>query len=125
MGNEDNTTTTRMEPVDSNTDALADYKTSGAHIEEVVIARLTDEAIFELSAESLTWKSKTGLRIAGVMFVQGCIMAGYGIDWQVIGGINNFDVSLHFSFNFNFSSKHSYARFNHKLHRFLTEPRLT
>lgn len=81
--------TARMEPVESNLD---DYKNSGAHVEEIAIARLTDEAIFELSAESLNLRSKTGLRIAGVMFVQGCIMAGYGIDWSVIGGINNFDV---------------------------------
>ncbi len=84
--------TTGMEPVESN---LADYKTSSAHVEEIAIARLTDEAIFELSAESLNLRSKTGLRIFGVMFVQGCIMAGYGIDWCVIGGINNFDVRPH------------------------------
>lgn len=81
--------TTRMDHVDSNLD---DYKNSGNHVEEIAIARLTDEAIFELSAESLNLRSKTGLRIFGVMFVQGCIMAGYGIDWSVIGGINNFDV---------------------------------
>jgi hypothetical protein len=81
-----------MDPVHSNTDNLTDIKNSEAHVEEVTIARLTDEAIFELSAESLTWKSWTGFRIFLVMIVQGSIMAGYGIDWSVIGGINNFDV---------------------------------
>jgi hypothetical protein len=85
-----------MQHVESNTDAFhdVDLKTSQDHVEEVAIARITDEALFELSAESLKWRSWTGFRICLVMFVQGCIMAGYGIDWCVIGGINNFDVRI-------------------------------
>ena len=83
-----------MEHVESNTDALTDYKNAEAYVEEVAIARITDEELFNLSAESLRWKSWTGFRIFLFMIVQGCCMAGYGIDWTVIGGINNFSVSL-------------------------------
>jgi len=78
---------------EANNDALNDYKNSESNIEEVTIARLTDEALFELSAESLTWKSRTGFRIFLVMLVQGSIMAGYGVDWSTMGGVNNFKVS--------------------------------
>jgi hypothetical protein len=71
---------TRLETVDTNQD-LADYKTSEAHIEEVVIARLTEEDLCNLSAESLRFKSWTTFRLALIMFVQGCNQAGYGVDW--------------------------------------------
>jgi hypothetical protein len=82
-----------MAQYEANTDALNnDFKNSESNVEEIAIARLTDQALFELSAESLTWKSWTGFRIFLVMFVQGSIMAGYGIDWAVINGLNNFPV---------------------------------
>jgi len=77
-----------LEPIESN---LADYKNSEAHIEEITIARLTDEDIFALSQESLRFKSWTTFRIFLIMVVQGCNQAGYGIDWAVISGINAFD----------------------------------
>ncbi|KAH7309323.1 MFS sugar transporter-like protein [Rhexocercosporidium sp. MPI-PUGE-AT-0058] len=73
---------------DTNNDYLADLKTSPDHIEEVVIARLTEEDVFALSQESLRFKSWTSFRLALIMFVMGCNQAGYGIDWAVIGGIN-------------------------------------
>lgn len=73
---------------------MTDIKNAEDHVEEVAIARITDEEIFNLSAESLTWRSKTGFRLFLIMIVQGSCMAGYGIDWAVIGGINNFDVRL-------------------------------
>jgi len=69
---------------------LTDLKVSEAHIEEVTIARLTDDAIFELSLESLRFKSWTGFRLSLIQFVMGCNQAGYGIDWAVISGINAF-----------------------------------
>lgn len=78
----------RLEPLDSN---VADYKESGAHIEEITIARLTEEDIFALSQESLRFKSWTTFRLFLIMIVQGCNQAGYGIDWAVISGINAFD----------------------------------
>jgi hypothetical protein len=84
-----------MENVESNTDNLGDFKNSEAHVEEIVIARITDEELFELSQESLQFKSWTSFRLFLMMFVQGCGMAGYGIDWTVISGINNFDVFAH------------------------------
>ena len=63
------------------------FKHDPDHIEEVVIARLTEEEIFKLSEENFSWKSKAALRLVGVMFVQGCNQAGYGVDWGVISGI--------------------------------------
>lgn len=74
-----------LNTVDSN---LADYKNAEENIEEVVIARLTEEDIFALSQESLRLKSWTGFRLSLIMLVQGCNQAGYGIDWAVISGIN-------------------------------------
>jgi len=85
---ENKTNPERLEPMDSHLD---DYKNSEAHVEEVVIARLTDEDLFNLSQESLRFKSWTTFRIFLIMVVQGCNQAGYGIDWAVISGINNFD----------------------------------
>lgn len=55
-----------------------DLKNSEVHIEEVAIARLTDEQVFELSKESLRFKSWTSFRITLIMLVQGCNQAGYG-----------------------------------------------
>lgn len=77
----------RLEATESN----VDYKDSEAHIEEIAIARLTEEDLFALSQESLRFKSWTTFRIALIMIVQGCNQAGYGIDWAVISGINAFD----------------------------------
>lgn len=73
-----------MEAIESNTENFADLKNSGAHVEEVAIARITDEELFLLSQESLRFWSWTGFRLCLVMFVQGCGMAGYGIDWAVV-----------------------------------------
>ncbi|KAJ5174411.1 uncharacterized protein N7482_000288 [Penicillium canariense] len=58
------------------------------HIEEVVLARLTEEDLWKLSQESLTVFSWTGFRLGLIMFVHGCNQAGFGIDWGVISGIN-------------------------------------
>lgn len=85
---EDKSTSHGLQPVDSSFGD--DYKHSEAFIEEVVIARLTEEDLWTLSQESLRIRSKTGFRISLIMFVQGCNQAGYGIDWAVISGINAF-----------------------------------
>lgn len=58
------------------------------HVEEIVLARLTEEDLWTLSQESLRVWSKTGFRLFLIMFVQGCNQAGFGVDWGVIGGIN-------------------------------------
>lgn len=65
-----------------------DVKNTEAHVEEVAIARLTEDDVLLLSAESLRFKSWTSFRLFLMMFVLGCGMAGYGIDWAVISGIN-------------------------------------
>jgi hypothetical protein len=63
------------------------YKRDVDNIEEVVIARLTEEEIFKMSEEAFSWKSKASLRMAGVLFVQGCGQSGFGLDWAIISGI--------------------------------------
>ncbi|KAK6610386.1 sugar transporter [Botrytis cinerea] len=78
----------KLEPVVS--EGLGDFKHAEEHVEEVTIARLTEEDLFLLSQESLQFKSWTSFRIFLMMFVQGCGAAGYGIDWAVISGINAF-----------------------------------
>jgi hypothetical protein len=77
--------------LERNESNIDDYKNAEANIEEVVIARLTEEDLLALSQESLRFKSWTTVRLALIMFVQGCNQAGYGIDWAVISGINAFD----------------------------------
>ncbi|KAH0156280.1 MFS general substrate transporter, partial [Aureobasidium melanogenum] len=79
-----------------------DLKQATEHTEELVIARLTEEDVHILSRESLTLKSRTGWRLAMILFVQGCNQAGYGVDWAVIGGINALP-ALHAYFGFGYS----------------------
>ncbi|KAF3911787.1 hypothetical protein AA313_de0207001 [Arthrobotrys entomopaga] len=71
-------------------DDVSDVKKYDVHVEEVVVARFTEEDMFQMSRENLNFWSNTGWRIAGIMFVQGCNQAGYGVDWGVIGAINSF-----------------------------------
>ncbi|KAA8572178.1 hypothetical protein EYC84_002089 [Monilinia fructicola] len=71
-------------------EAPGDFKHAEENVEEVTIARLTEEDLFLLSQESLQFKSWTTFRLFLMMFVQGCGAAGYGIDWAVISGINAF-----------------------------------
>lgn len=55
-------------------------KKDEAHIEEVVLANLTEEDVFRISREALDLRSWTGFRLFLIIFVQGCNQAGYGID---------------------------------------------
>ncbi|EPS40278.1 hypothetical protein H072_5916 [Dactylellina haptotyla CBS 200.50] len=71
-------------------DDSSDIKKYDAHVEEVVVARITEEDMYRMSQENLDIWSNTGWKIAGIMFVQGCNQAGYGVDWGVIGAINSF-----------------------------------
>lgn len=86
-------TTNPLQPVESNFD---DVKNTEAHVEEVAIARLTEDDLLLLSAESLRFKSWTSFRLFLMMFVQGCGQAGYGIDWAVISGINAYPAWHHY-----------------------------
>jgi hypothetical protein len=71
----------KTEPIAlTETRSIDAYKNDADNIEEVVIARLTEEDIFKLSQEAFSWKSMAALRIVGIMFVQGCNQAGYGVD---------------------------------------------
>ncbi|KAJ6143323.1 Major facilitator superfamily domain general substrate transporter [Penicillium samsonianum] len=58
------------------------------HIEEIALARVTEEDLWKLSQDSLSLRSWTGFRLGLIMFVHGCNQAGFGIDWGVISGIN-------------------------------------
>lgn len=46
------------------------------HDEEVAVAKLTEEDLFQLSRDSLQFKGKTGFRITLIMIVMGCNQAG-------------------------------------------------
>ncbi|CAG8886939.1 unnamed protein product [Penicillium egyptiacum] len=58
------------------------------HVEEIALARVTEEDLWKLSENSLTLRSWTGVRLGLIMFIHGCNQAGFGIDWGVISGIN-------------------------------------
>lgn len=80
------------------------------HIEEIALARVTEEDLWKLSEDSLSLRSWTGFRLGLVMFVHGCNQAGFGIDWGVISGINALD-SWHNYFGFG-SSGGTYGLIN-------------
>lgn len=71
-------------------DDVATADKLGLDVEEVAVSRLTEEDLMRISAESLTVKSKTGLRIFLIILVMGFNQAGYGIDWAVIGNVNSY-----------------------------------
>lgn len=73
----------------ANPAAMADKQ--GVSVAEAVMDRITDDAIMEVSRSSLKLWSRTGLRLAGIMFVMGINQAAYGVDWAVIGNINAYD----------------------------------
>ncbi|KAI0128303.1 putative MFS sugar transporter protein [Xylariales sp. AK1849] len=72
-------------------DAVETAEKLGTTVDEVIATRMTEEDMMRISASSLAFRSRTGLRICGIMFVMGCNQAGYGIDWAVISGINSYD----------------------------------
>lgn len=46
------------------------------HDEEIAVARLTEEDLYQLSRDSLSFKGKTAFRITLIMIVMGCNQAG-------------------------------------------------
>ncbi|CAO2657418.1 Nn.00g035440.m01.CDS01 [Neocucurbitaria sp. VM-36] len=79
---------------------LAEEKAGALQTEEVVVQRITEDDLLQMSKEAMPrfW-TKTGWRLCLIMFVQGCNQAGYGVDWAVIGNINAYD-SWHNYFGF-------------------------
>ncbi|KAK7703058.1 hypothetical protein SLS64_009329 [Diaporthe eres] len=63
----------------------------GVDVEEVVVTRISEEDLIRISRECLDIHSPTGWRIALITLVMGFNMAGYGVDWGVIGSINSYD----------------------------------
>ncbi|KAH8424074.1 putative MFS sugar transporter protein [Aspergillus melleus] len=72
-------------------EAEVDIKKAPEHIEEAVLASLTEEDLWKASKEALNLRSWAGFRLFLILFVQGCNQAGYGVDWAVISGINAYD----------------------------------
>ncbi|KAJ6058601.1 uncharacterized protein N7446_008184 [Penicillium canescens] len=54
------------------------------HVEEVALARVTEEDLWKLSQESLNVWSWTGFRLGLIMFIHGCNQAGFGVDWGLL-----------------------------------------
>ncbi|CAG7992631.1 unnamed protein product [Penicillium olsonii] len=71
------------------TEAEFDKANTREHVEEIALARVTEEDLWKLSEESLTVWSWTGVRLGLIMFIHGCNQAGFGVDWGVISGINS------------------------------------
>lgn len=46
------------------------------HDEEVAVAKLTEDDLYQLSRDSLSFKGKTAFRITLIMIVMGCNQAG-------------------------------------------------
>lgn len=64
-------TDTQAVPLETTISHEDDLKQSEYFVEEVTVARLTEEDLFTLSAESLNLYSKTGFRLFLIMLVQG------------------------------------------------------
>lgn len=61
-------------------EAEVDIKMTPEHVEEVVLASLTDDDLRKASKEALDIRSWAGFRLALVLLVQRCNQAGYGVD---------------------------------------------
>lgn len=71
MGTDDKETT--VHDLDRTaTNDVDDLKVSDVHVEEVAIARLTEEDLYKLARDSFKFRSRAGFRILLIMFVQGC-----------------------------------------------------
>lgn len=46
------------------------------HQEEIAVAKLTEDDLFRISKEALSFKGKTAFRISLIMIVMGCNQAG-------------------------------------------------
>lgn len=53
------------------------------HQEEVAVAKLTEDDLFRISKEALSFKGKTAFRISLIMIVMGCNQAGECTGWAV------------------------------------------
>lgn len=60
-------------------------------IVDEVLNRVAEDDVMAISEGSLNIRSRTGLRIAGIMLVMGVNQAAYGVDWAVMGNINAYD----------------------------------
>lgn len=58
---------------------------------DAAVNRVVEDDTMQISRESLDLNSRTGLRLAGIIFVMGVNQAAYGVDWAVIGNVNAYE----------------------------------
>ncbi|PSR78938.1 sugar transporter [Coniella lustricola] len=63
----------------------------GVAVDEVIVTRISDDDLMRISQDCLDMHSRTGRYIVLITLVMGFNMAGYGVDWGVISGINSYD----------------------------------
>lgn len=64
---------------------------TGLDVVDIVLNRVVDDDVMAISRSCLQLKSRTGLRLLGIIFVMGVNQAAFGVDWAVIGNINAYD----------------------------------
>lgn len=72
-------------------DPTLDSDKLGIDVVDAVLNRMAEDDVMAISQSCLTVNSRTGLRLAGILFVMGVNQAAYGVDWAVIGNINAYD----------------------------------
>lgn len=90
--------TSKSEPSIHHDDTLEAEKL-GVGVEEVVVTRVSEEDLMQISRDCLDVHSETGFRLTLIVIVMGFNMAGYGVDWGVIGSINSYN-TFHDYFGF-------------------------
>ncbi|ROV94485.1 hypothetical protein VSDG_05904 [Cytospora chrysosperma] len=80
-------------------DDIREAEKLGVDVEEVVVTRVSEEDLMQISRDCLDVHSRTGFRLTLIVLVMGFNMAGYGVDWGVIGSINSYN-TFHDYFGF-------------------------
>jgi hypothetical protein len=72
-------------------DPALDSRKLGIDVFDAVLDQVAEDDIMAISQACLKVRSRTGLRLAGILFVMGVNQAAYGVDWVVIGNVNAYD----------------------------------
>jgi MFS family permease len=72
-------------------DPTAASRKLGIDVVDAVLDRVAEDDVMAISQSCLQLRSRTGLRLVGILFVMGINQAAYGVDWAVIGNINAYD----------------------------------
>lgn len=71
-------------------------------IVDEVLNRVAEDDVMAISQSCLQLRSRTGLRLVGILLVMGVNQAAYGVDWAVMGNINAYD-TWHNYFGFGYT----------------------